>query len=463
MCKVLLIKPRSDKYKLWEDKYAWLGLAYISATLNENRITAKIVEASFGRKKELCGLLAKERPEFVGISVMTVNYKTALKISELCKEFDPKIRIVLGGPHICLDTCKLLPAFIDFAIIGEGELATLALVKSVILGEEPKEVGGLFYRWAGEIKFNRSLLLEDIDKIPMPHPYVDYRKYRTTDYPSRFRRNSAFVLTARGCPNRCNFCSIASAFGHKIRFHSVGRVIREIEYLKQQGIKSIRFIDPIFNLDRDRTLKLCRALGKINIEWACYTHVNKMDLDTMSLFKETGCSLVSYGIESASQDILNGAVKGITPLAAIRATQAAQKAGLKTFGFFVIGLPQETYTTILQTVEYANRLELDYALFLIATPFPGTDLYRAAKEKKYIQSFDWDLYFASIFDNAPIMKTDVLDLKGVKEIIKIVYKRYYLNPKNIMRALSRLNLGHLGMAWHGLPLLFGKRSTLKHN
>ena len=188
------------------------------------------------------------------------------------------------------------------------------------------------------------------------------------------------IITSRGCPYRCIFCS-KSVFGKKYRANSPSYVVDEILFLKQKfGIEEIKFYDDSFTLDRKRIFEICRLLKKekIDIEWTCETRVNLVDSDLLSVMKDAGCYMIEYGVESGVQEILCNLKKDITLKETVEAFDSTHKLGIETVAYFMLGAPEETVGTISKTIEFAKKLDPDFAQFSILTPLPGTELFDLA-------------------------------------------------------------------------------------
>ena len=270
----------------------------------------------------------------------------------------------------------------DVIIRGEGEKTIVELMKALQEGPDlMDQVLGITYRKGNCIKSNptRPPIL-GLDSLPFPaFNLLPMEKYRL--HPPFGRRTPAMpIITSRGCPYRCIFCS-KSVFGKKYRANSPSYVVDEILFLKQKfGIEEIKFYDDSFTLDRKRIFEICRLLKKekIDIEWTCETRVNLVDSDLLSVMKDAGCYMIEYGVESGVQEILCNLKKDITLKETVEAFDSTHKLGIETVAYFMLGAPEETVETISKTIEFAKKLDPDFAQFSILTPLPGTELFDLA-------------------------------------------------------------------------------------
>ncbi|MFC1946205.1 B12-binding domain-containing radical SAM protein, partial [Chloroflexota bacterium] len=253
----------------------------------------------------------------------------------------------------------------------------------------------------------------------------------------------------------CAYCS-KPIFGRTFRSMSAGRVVGEINYLREKlGVREIAFYDDVFTIDKKRIHEICEALlsGGVKIGWTCETRVNLVDKELLTHMKEAGCYSVAYGIESAAPEILGLLHKDITPEQVSGAVRLTQEAGLDTVGYFMLGSPGETPDTIEQTIRFARELGLDFAQFSLTTPFPGTELYELLGERK--DSVAWESYIYSGGDSRmlPIFTSDGLSREDLKEWTRRAYREFYLRPTYVFQRLRKLrswgdvkvNLNGLGM------------------
>ncbi len=223
-------------------------------------------------------------------------------------------------------------------------------------------------------------------------------------------------------------------FGSKIRFMSADKIFDHISFLKKAyGIREISFYDDTFTANRKRVEQLCEILinKKTDMSWVCFARVDTVDRELLLLMKKAGCHQINFGFESADDDILKAINKRITTSRVASVVSLMKNAGIDTRGAFMIGNPGETEESIGKTIEYSINLGIEYALYNITTPFPGTELYRWAKERGLLKHMQWHLYDLS----HPIMELPTVSSETVGKYYHLAYKKYYLRLSYI---LSRL-------------------------
>jgi anaerobic magnesium-protoporphyrin IX monomethyl ester cyclase len=186
-----------------------------------------------------------------------------------------------------------------------------------------------------------------------------------------------FIVTSRGCPAGCTFCIKHVNYQFGVRLRSPERIMEELWQLKRLGISNIHMYADLFTVSREQVAKLCRLIidSKVDIRWTCNSRVDYVDEEILQLMGKAGCWFMSWGIESGNEQILRNAHKGIDPAKVERALRWAKKAGIRNWGYFIIGLPGETEESIRHTIDFAKRLPLDIALFHVAAPHPGTPFF----------------------------------------------------------------------------------------
>jgi len=419
----------------------------VAAVLEENGHLVKILDLGALRFSEnpLPMIIRQEKPDIVGITAMTPTINSAVRVAKKVKESNSDITVVLGGTHATIlpeETLKNAPE-IDMIVRGEGEQTILELVK--VLEENASNLDrvlGVTYREGASMRSNpaRPPILE-LDELPFPAFHLlMVGKYRL--HPPFGRHSFAMpIITSRGCPYRCIFCS-KSVCGKKYRSNSSGYVVDEIRLLTEKfGVKEIKFYDDVFTLDRKRVVSICMRLKEqgINIPWTCETRVNLVDSDLLGVMKDAGCYMIAYGVESGNQGVLSNLKKDITLEQAIKAFKSTHDAGIETVAYFMIGSPEETPETIRETIEFAKRLNPDFVQFSIAIPYPGTEFYSLAVEEGYIPE-KWDEYvYANLksVDN-PNFRTKTLSREELKAWNKKAYMSFYLRWRYILKRFRKM-------------------------
>lgn len=242
-------------------------------------------------------------------------------------------------------------------------------------GPDLSKIKGLVWRYKGEVVVNPDRpFIPELDDLPLPlHHLLPLDKYRMPLMKGPF----TFILTSRGCPAGCTYCIKHVSYQWSVRLHSPERIMQELWLLHDLGIHNIHLYADLFTVNREQVMELCELIVKeeLKIRWTCNSRVDYVDEEMLKLMGRAGCWLISWGIESGNEAILKRAHKGADPKKAHQALAWAKRAGIKNWGYFIIGLPGETLETIRQTIDLAKILPLDIALFHVAAPYPGTPFF----------------------------------------------------------------------------------------
>jgi anaerobic magnesium-protoporphyrin IX monomethyl ester cyclase len=418
LMRVLLL---STPYPLGESPLPPLSLAYLAGVLDREGIEVKILDFLVTRyhPRKLRQELEEYRPQLVGATCVTLNYPIATRMLKVCKAFDPDIITVIGGPHVtfALEETLLQAPWIDAIVIGEGEKTLAELAKAVEEGKDFHQVAGIAFVDGGMVvKTSPRTLIENLDQIPLPaRELLPIARYRALGMPCT-------VITSRGCPYSCIFCSGHRMFGPRVRFRNPGLVVDEIERIQHDfGSAQINIVDDTFTLNRRHARAVCEELLRRNlrIKWSVFARVDTVTEDLAQLMKRAGCEWMLFGIESADEEILKTIRKGITPDGVWRGVKIAAEAGIGVFNSFILGLPGESWDTALKSMAFADELYRKYGAkygFHILSPLPGTELYERAKDYGLrILSQNWARYNA----NEPITETATMSKEMIKEAIAI--------------------------------------------
>jgi len=309
------------------------------------------------------------------------------------------------GTHVTpmpRETLRAYPA-LDYALVGEPDLTLRDLVDHLErrIGERTEEIVGLFarhdegyrvsvgetgevelrgikglaWRERGEVVVNLPRpFIAELDDLPVPlHELLPLTKYRMPMIKGPF----TFIVSSRGCPAGCTYCIKHVSYQYSARLRSPKLIMEELWKLKELGINNIHMYADLFTVSREQVMELCERMISegIGIRWTCNSRVDYVDEEMLKQMGRAGNWLISWGIESGNEQILKHARKGAYPDKAERALKWARGAGIKNWGYFIIGLPGETEGTIRETIEFAKKLPLDIALFHVAAPYPGTPFF----------------------------------------------------------------------------------------
>jgi radical SAM superfamily enzyme YgiQ (UPF0313 family) len=391
---------RSRENMLWPQ----VSLATLAACLHPD-YTVEVVDAipTHMGWTEFEAILSKKRPKYYLTQVTAPTLTNDMYGVFLAKSKGAKT--IAFGTHVTPNTINTLNDFpaLDFVLRGEPELTLRELVDALegkvgcsekmealmqktdptrvpissemVAAKDLSSIKGLAWRSAGEIKTNWDRpFIPDLDELPLPmHHLLPLERYRLPLVNGPY----AFVVPSRGCPAGCKFCIKHVSYNYSVRLRSAENIMAELWLLKKLGIDNVMMYADLFTVSRDQVMSLCKAMieEKLAMKWMCNSRVDYVDEEMLALMGRSGCHMISWGIESGSKEILKRVHKGTDPEKVERALRWSKKAGIKNFGYFIIGLPGETETTIQQTIAFSKTLPLNVAIFHIAAPYPGTPFF----------------------------------------------------------------------------------------
>lgn len=373
------------------------------------------------------------QPNYLVANIATPTFKSDMMAVQHAKEIVPSIcTIVKGAPFLTYNTNTIYEnPFIDYVIMGEAELT----LKDILDGVPDNEILGICYRENFQpVKNDKRPFIDNLDILPFPARHlVDNSIYKRPDN----GKVQAVVKVARGCPFHCFFCLATPVSGAKVRTRSPENIVAELkECVEKYNIKNFLFWSDIFNFNREWTLELCQKIieSGLKITWSSNTRADTMDDEMARMMYKSGCRLVSIGVESGSQKMLDNIGKKIT-LDDIRNTvKILKKNKIKIYNYFVIGLPWETEETVEETIKFAIELDSNFISFYTATPLPGTKYFAYAMLNKLVEG---NLDFRSAYYE-PVVRSEHLSKERIFELHKQAVKRFYLRPRFIIKTLLSL-------------------------
>ncbi len=405
-------------------------LGYATALLRREGFQAVLWDclAMKMEKEEFLQRVEELSPDLIFAEVSTVSLANDLEILSHLKDFP----LAIGGADINIRRPDFLKthSFIDFVLVGEYEVTLWELAENLKKGRGGERVKGLIFRSKeGEIEVNPPRpLLKDLDWLPWPlREELPMEKY--IDAPGGLPLPSVQMWTSRGCPFTCIFCAWPSLMygGHRFRAREPIKVVDEMEYLlKKMNFKSIYIDDDTTNVGKTRMKKLAEEIRRrgLKFPWAIMARPDLMDEEILITLREAGLHSIKYGVESASQEILDRAKKRMDLRKAIRMIKFTQDLGVKTHLTFTFGLPGETKESIKKTIDLALSLNPDSVQFSIATPFPGTEFYEEMEKRGFIVSKDFSLYDGN---STSVIRTDTLTPQDLEEARRRAYELWGRN------------------------------------
>ncbi len=420
-----------------------LGMLYIATYLREKGIDVSIIdEATQGFSlKGTVDWVKKEDPDILGFSTCSSSGRRAAIIAGRVKQENPNIITVFGNFYATFNPERILKKypFVDVIIRGEGEYTSLELVKSIEKGGEMKKVLGINFRNNGQIVSTPDRpLIKDVDSLPFPdRQLLDFEYHNTTAgivvAPKKF---SSFV-SSRGCVFQCRFCGCRQLARDLWRSRSVENILEELHLLSSKGYKQLLFVDDNFTLNPKRVIKICRRLEreKVDVEFFVEGRVDNCPRDMLKEMIRANCKMIYFGIENASQKVLDYYDKRTTPQQAIDATRKARKVGIDVIvTSFILGAPHETRREIAGTLKFAQKLQVDIPQFNILATFPGTDIWEELKshgvlnEEKY-----WETGVL-----VPEISPDAVPIEEIEKMIHEGYQRFFIRPDYVVKQLIRI-------------------------
>ncbi len=448
MSTILLINaPFYDLYGVSKNAFSYyfpLGIGYIASFLMKHGYSVDLIVESKDKDiyESLCEKLESGKYLYIGISSMTSAFPAAIKVAKTIRRLCPQTPIVLGGAHVsgvgpqCIEDHPE----IDFLCIGEGEITSLELARA-LEQENPDlaTINGLVWRGSqGKIMVNSPRAFHlNIDDFPFPARHlVDFEDFSIHSHVVAGGGASATVITSRGCPFGCIFCSAHLTDGKKYRFHSDDYIITELRLLKEKwNVSYVFFEDDTLTVVKKRLTRLCERIKKekLNLDFGCFSRVDVFDEKTAKLLNESGFRMVIFGIESGVPEILKKIGKSANIEQARRAIELCAKYKIKSYASFVVGFPFESKRDIEQTIAFGKSLNASVLTFNPLVPFPGTPLFIEEKHRPG-DTAGWSRFLTMgkpPFDMTPGVSADQL-----KAMVDRAHLLYYLNPKRLLRMIA---------------------------
>ncbi len=418
-----------------------IGLAGIAAYLENRGIDVSIIDcyARPDSDRLIHDYLKSEKPAFLGLSCTTSTFLDGVRIAKQAKSILPDIRVVFGGAHVSALKERILKDFpvIDFTVVGEGEETLAELIEKS--GENPSSVTGIIYRESdGEIRFTgRRAKGLDLDTLPFPsyeklEGFPDAYKAFLFNYP---KAPSSSCITSRGCPYACSYCD-RSVFGRSFRYNSAEYMYEHVCYLKERfGVKHIIFYDDQFTFKRERIVDFTRMMidRPLRVSFNCVVRAEHIDYDILLMLKEAGCWMISLGIETGDEELLARHRQNPNLSLLSEKLRLIKKAGIRTKGLFMIGLPGETEAGIKKSMKYVFSNPIDELNVAKFTPFPGSPIYEKIHELGEFNE-DWELMDCMNFLFIPKGMTK----EQLEELFKNFYKKHFMRPKVLFEYASML-------------------------
>ena len=446
-----------------------LGVGYIASVIR-NDVGVKIMDAvaeGFYHEEDLdedfliygssyediIRRIEEYKPDIVGISCLFSSvFPVVREVCKRVKALDKNIITITGGTYPSFMAEELLAKEpdLDMIALGEGEYTMRDLIRSLRSGSDLSTIDGLAWKQNGSVRANpKTRLIENLDELPFPsRDLMPMDLYPSIIVPHSFSAKDKMntpMITSRGCPAKCTFCSSSKFWGYKFRWRSAENVLDEIgEVVSKYGIKEIQFEDDNFTANKKRAKEIFKGIVergyKISFNMPNGIAVWTMDEEMINLMKQAGCYEVTLAFESGCQEVLDNVIKKPLDLEKAReTTRLIHKAGIRTNAFYIFGFPGESREQISETFKFARQVKTNMAYFFIANPLPGTELYEKARADGLLPD---DFNFENL------------------TFTKYIYKPKYFDPREIERMAGREFVKYNLVSFFRHPWVIFKKSII---
>ena len=460
MVDVLIVNPPSpDGYMYIRDVCRWgrksrekmiwpqTSLAYLAAMVPEG-MNVRIIDAIAEEMtmEQFLAEIRREQPRYYVTYLIGSTFESDARGVQEAKRVGA-VTLAVGThvsavPQNTLETIREL----DFVIRHEPEYSFQEILQRTLHGQSVEGIAGIACRDRdGRIVIGPDRkLVRNLDELPIPKQHLlPLDKYRMPFLGKRY----TWVLTNRGCPFSCTYCFESVVWGKSVRYRSAESIYRELEYLAEHNVRNILFLADLFTFDRKGVLQLCDRIVEtgLKVRWVCNSRVDTIDEEMIVRMKQAGCWLIAFGIESGSQQILDNVRKGARVEQAGAAVRMCKKHGVKSWGYFIMGLPGENRQTVRETIDFAKSLPLDIALFHVAMPYAGTEFYFQAVANGWLNTTHWKHFD---MNDSSVVEYDDFRAEEILRATKQAFREFYFRPVQMIRmARMMLGTGDLGMIW----------------
>lgn len=429
----LLINP-PDSFS----RYPYLGLCSLAGELESQNIKVGILDcAALGitANQDILTHIVSRKPKIIGISVMSMMLKQCFEIVNLIKLHCPGATLVVGGAHINADPEILIPMGVKYGFHGECERGFAEFCARILGNQEINNIPGLIINNGNAAIYDAPPLIDDLDALPLPaYHLLPIDKYFSPNTNSKV----ISVITSRGCPYDCVFCSKLNRIKH--RRLSPKRVVEQLGILLHtHGIEWVEFVDEIFTINRQWVVELCQEIlnSGLKFEWGAGTRADCIDEDMIVLMKKAGCRKVGFGAETGSERVRFLDRKLITNDQLITAVKLCNRHGMYTMASYIFGHPTETEKEMMETVQFSKKLPTHTAFFNKMIPIPGSELFDSAVKSGAVAADIWTSFMLGKCPY-PIYYPTSTRAQKVDQIYRRAWLQWYLSPRSIYRNLGKL-------------------------
>lgn len=426
--KVLFIIPRLRSMfgdRNIKSTYPHVGIAYLSSWLKKNNIKVEIFDDGIHlSRSKLINKVKSSDADLIATTMFSYCYKEGYDVIKTIKQ-NSSTHLVVGGPHVSSTRKQIMEeTSADFAVKHEGEKTILELLK----GKEHSSIPGLIWRnKKGKIVENKDrvfLSCDELNRMPFP----DYESFDLKEY-ACYEERLLPIITSRGCPYACNYCSVKLSMGRNFRARSARNVFNEINHWYSKGFRVFDINDDCFTIDKKRVKDICDLIIKneLNLSFTLYNGIraNGLSKNLLKKMKKAGCKFISIGCESGNKEVLKKIKKSITKEQVSKASTWCEELNIDHSVNFIIGHTGETYEQALDSLKFAEELPANYCNFYNLVPYPGTEAYEwVMKHGNWLVDKDNYLKTVSYRDNSPIFETSEFTKEQREEIAKKGFDLY---------------------------------------
>jgi anaerobic magnesium-protoporphyrin IX monomethyl ester cyclase len=428
--------------------YPPIGLIHLSAYLEERGHKVDVLDAAaLGLANDAIAEKVKVGGyDVVGIGCTTAYWRSSRALAVAIRKSSPDVPLVIGGAHARFYPSESLQySDFDYAVFGEGEVTFTELLDALAKSGDVSRVDGLAFKKGKKVTVNpQREWIKDMDALP----FASWEKLPLHAYGALLtggRKNFICMMTSRGCPYQCTFCSDTSRLGRKFRPMSPQRVFSEIEHVyHKNGVRYIAFYDDTFTADMERIGKICDMIiaSGMKLKWDCRTRVDRVDEKLLWKMKRAGCVCIKYGVESGIEHIRNDIIKkGVTDAQVMKAIELTKKVGIDFHAYFMIGNPTETPATVRKTIDFSIKIDPDMAFFQNVVLQDATcPMFRWALENGYVkEDFTLDYIKGKSDVFYQLLVTQDISFSQHQLLAREAVRRFYLRPRFIFKRLMKIN------------------------
>jgi radical SAM superfamily enzyme YgiQ (UPF0313 family) len=378
------------------------------------------------------------KPSIIILNCTTPTFRNDIHLINIIKATFENVFVIFFGLHATVKYEEIMSTgLVDCCVLKEPEYTIYLICESYLQRgkDDLRNINNIVIHLDGcnIITYQRNEGNPVFLNCIPDRSLIENHRYKLSFH----NRVFTIVQTSRGCKNHCTYCT-SSILTPKYYSRSVESVLDEITIITSKfNIQDIMFLSDTFTADKTWVVEFCKKIidRRLKIHWMVNSRIDMVDYETAVWMKKAGCWLISLGIESGDQTILQTAGKDIRPIEVRAAVDLLKGVGILTIGYFMFGLPGETAKSISKTIRFSCSLPLDFAYFFLATPFPGTGLYKQAVKNNWLTTSDWDCY--SHGENC-ILQYDNLTADIMTKSMKRAYKAFYLRPIWLVRQLKNM-------------------------